>query len=34
MIKMEMGNRRKGFRNPVELGIDDDKSIQGLGLVV
>jgi hypothetical protein len=31
---MEMGSRRKGFRNPVELAIDDDKSIQGLGLVV
>jgi hypothetical protein len=34
MIKMEMGSKRKEFRNPVELGIDDDKSIQGLGLVV
>jgi hypothetical protein len=34
MIKMEMGSKRKEFRNPVELGIDDDKSIQGLGLDV
>jgi hypothetical protein len=34
MIKMEMGSRRKGFRNPVEPGIGDDKSIQGLGLDV
>jgi len=34
MIKMEMESKRREFRNPVELGIDDDKSIQGLGLVV
>jgi hypothetical protein len=34
MIKMEMGSKRREFRNPVELETGDDKSIRGLELVV